>query len=806
MTTVTPANFRPYPSSTHPSSTGHKGRRPGIFSRYCFALAILLWGAPSFRAWAQTNLALGKPVTFSGQQTGNEADKAVDGNTTTRWAVSPWPQWLEVDLGATYNLSKTEIVPYADRAYQYKVEVKTSATGSYTTVADATGNTTGGALLSATFAQTSARYVKLTITGAAGYTGGWATLYEFRVLGQAPATGGGTTCGSAGGGTTGNPVSAFYGSTAYPWTDNIKWNCVYNILDYGGNGNGTADNTGAFNAARDAAAANGGGVVYFPAGTFYFAGDILLKNGVVIRGATPATTDAKSSTFAPASRLTFPKYNPTLSGSGTDNATAFKKIRTTSPDTDSNTGLVYVEVNRAGISLTGNKDTGTNKNILLFGVRNNNVAEADPGVPALTYNSVAFQNAWQRWSYRFAANLRVQAFENVLVANNRVNDNITDNFQQGGYVARDGTALLTLTGEKAIFSYTNHYGIYVNRAQGGDLNTPATGPGLFRQGVVVRDNWVYGTMRVKIHASGLGLIIKDNVLRDEPGKVAWLDPTGTRLVGNSATLENRGIDWGGHNVTVTGNNVQVNRHKLKNTIYYSVDGEGILIQECCGGTTVRGVTIGNNTTNNYIGIYKMRDIENVTIADNTITKGDGGLGDLIYVSANHNTGPYQAKNVKIENNSVSGGNIGLYANGGTGTGNTILNNTTSTTGATIRHSCEANASVSGNTGFTVNACTGAAARVAADGALEELESRYAPALYPLPAGEYLNVDLYADCAQDLQLSLLSPLAQPVRHQTHSLSPGMNHLRIPVGSLRGGTYVLRIQSAKGVLTKKVVISR
>src|SRR5258706_2504097 len=128
-----------------------------------------------------TNLALNKPVTFSSQQAGNEASHAVDGSTTTRWAASPWPQWIQVDLGTTYTIGQTEIMPYASRAYQYRVEVSLNGT-SYTTVVDRTANTTGGTTLTDTFTAASAGYVRLTVTGASGYTGGWASLYEFRVF------------------------------------------------------------------------------------------------------------------------------------------------------------------------------------------------------------------------------------------------------------------------------------------------------------------------------------------------------------------------------------------------------------------------------------------------------------------------------------------------------------------------------------------------------------------------------------------------------------------------------------------------
>lgn len=146
---------------------------------FVLLLGIMLNGQSALAV--DQNVALNKPVTFSNQQTGNEAAKAVDGSTTTRWAGYPWPQWIQVDLGTTYTIYKTEIMPYANRAYQYRVEVSLNGT-TYTTVVDKTTNTTGGATLTDTFAATSARYVRLTTTGASGYTGGWASYYEFRVF------------------------------------------------------------------------------------------------------------------------------------------------------------------------------------------------------------------------------------------------------------------------------------------------------------------------------------------------------------------------------------------------------------------------------------------------------------------------------------------------------------------------------------------------------------------------------------------------------------------------------------------------
>jgi len=75
-----------------------------------------------------------------------------------------------------------------------------------------------------------------------------------------------------------------------------------------------------------------------------------------------------NSSYNPPSKLVFPKYEPRLSGEGTPNETAFKKILTTSPDTDSNIGIVNLDINRAGINLLGDLTEGKKQNILIFGL------------------------------------------------------------------------------------------------------------------------------------------------------------------------------------------------------------------------------------------------------------------------------------------------------------------------------------------------------------------------------------------------------------------------------------------------------
>lgn len=489
-----------------------------------------------------------------------------------------------------------------------------------------------------------------------------------------------------------NAIAAFYGKEAYPWSDRLPWGCVYNIKDFPGE---TSDRQ--FEQAKAAALAQGGGVIYFPAGTYEFADDLILDDGIIVRGETPKITQAKSDDFQPPSRLVFPQYKPQLSGNGTPNDTAFKTIRTAHPQTDSHLGLVYLDINRAGVQIVPELASAQNRNIIVFGVRSNNVAYPDGRIP-----DRSFQEGWMRFSDRFTANFKINGYENILVANNRLNDRITDTYEQPGYKVKslDKKSIMTYSeGDRVPFDYSAHYGIKVNRSAQFDLaETPTTQPGLFRQGITIRDNWVYHTMRTGIQASGQGLVIQDNQIRDKQGKQIWTHPTGLTQPRNSNTFENRGIDWSGHQVTIEGNEYEVYRHRIMENRYWSVDGEGILIQECCGGTSVQGAVIRGNRGNAYIGIYKIPEIENVTITDNILLPAPIGNAN-IYVSADTNRGESQMNNVRIENNQVHGNIVAKASQGGRG--NSIFNNQSTGEGV-LEFSCQI--SVRGNRGFEQKEC------------------------------------------------------------------------------------------------------
>ncbi|MBW1298021.1 T9SS type A sorting domain-containing protein, partial [Aquimarina litoralis] len=72
---------------------------------------------------------------------------------------------------------------YNNRAYQFIVEGSSiSPTSGFFVLTDASNNTSGGSVIHRSFSPQSVRYVKLTITGASGYTGNWSSIREFEII------------------------------------------------------------------------------------------------------------------------------------------------------------------------------------------------------------------------------------------------------------------------------------------------------------------------------------------------------------------------------------------------------------------------------------------------------------------------------------------------------------------------------------------------------------------------------------------------------------------------------------------------
>ncbi|WP_083925269.1 DUF7594 domain-containing protein [Flexithrix dorotheae] len=534
-----------------------------------------------------------------------------------------------------------------------------------------------------------------------------------------------------------NPFAVVYPATpGNHWTNNLAWSNVFNVEDYGvvAGGdmatNGSSNFTNIVNAV-DAANAAGGGVVFFPSGTYYIdpgtsEDGIELKEGVILRGETPAITDATNASFAPPSRLEFPEYIFNDSGNGTPNNTAFKRIY--SFDGADNIGVVYLDINRAHIycwaplenkpGYSTRQPATEKENMIFFGTRTNNAARPFSNIPE------SFQHQWQRLPNAYAgANISALGTKNILIANNRMNDAITDNHTFSSYIIQNAnntsqTFSLENNGtddRRVSFRHSDQYGIVVNRNKGDYVwgATEDTEILSFVEGVEILGNWMFKTNRVGIHAAGKGMVIKNNVINDQDNKFRFASSNGYQSPRTDQTFENRGIDWAGHNVTIEGNQIEVYNDYFENVFtgqeQHSVDGEGILLQECCGGTTVDGAIIRNNVLSGQdpmIGIWKAGDIRNVEISGNDL----GGVG-IITVMSNKSTdnsfwGVFDlniSNNININTGGGSPMTRGLKVIASKGGSNVVVQNNAAVNGGTeLLVPCFAQ--VSGNTNFTVQDC------------------------------------------------------------------------------------------------------
>jgi hypothetical protein len=127
------------------------------------------------------NIAIGKNVIASSEDTPTPVTNLVDGDVSdeARWSALGFPQSAEIDLGTNYNLTHVELFTYLGRAYQYTIEAKEEG-GEYEEIVDRSLNISTEQPISDVTLIT-ARYVKIIITGASGYSGDWVSLNELKI-------------------------------------------------------------------------------------------------------------------------------------------------------------------------------------------------------------------------------------------------------------------------------------------------------------------------------------------------------------------------------------------------------------------------------------------------------------------------------------------------------------------------------------------------------------------------------------------------------------------------------------------------
>jgi hypothetical protein len=135
-----------------------------------------------------TNVAAGRPATASSQTNPALAPAAVtDGNANTYWESvnGSFPQWIQVDLGAAASIGRVALklppaAAWATRTQTLSVQTSTGGT-TFTTAVPSAGHTfdpATGNTVSIAVPATTARYVRVNITGNTGWPAGQAAEFE----------------------------------------------------------------------------------------------------------------------------------------------------------------------------------------------------------------------------------------------------------------------------------------------------------------------------------------------------------------------------------------------------------------------------------------------------------------------------------------------------------------------------------------------------------------------------------------------------------------------------------------------------
>jgi hypothetical protein len=129
------------------------------------------------------NLALNKVVTVNSvENVGTPGTNAVDGNTGTRWSSAfSDPQWIYVDLQATYNITRVKLNWEPAYATSFQIQVSSNAV-DWTSIYSTTTGT--GGIQDLTGLSGTGRYVRM--YGTVRKTQYGYSLYEFEVYGTAP--------------------------------------------------------------------------------------------------------------------------------------------------------------------------------------------------------------------------------------------------------------------------------------------------------------------------------------------------------------------------------------------------------------------------------------------------------------------------------------------------------------------------------------------------------------------------------------------------------------------------------------------
>lgn len=195
----------------------------------------------------------------------------------------------------------------------------------------------------------------------------------------------------------------------------------------------------------------GGGVLYFPEGAYFFNYHVTIPTRVILRGQPVTLTNSYDRKKGQSgTRFEFPVYVPTFTGMGGAKYPAVKNI-ISGPEPKNSFGIVDIDLNRARVDFML-PDRMFHSRVLILGVRTNNNA-----MPSMCGFNDGY--GWQRHPGN-EPSIGVSVTDTLLIAQCTINDNITDDYEMPEYKTNDG---IIFTNPAIKFEHGNHPAIEIKQ-------------------------------------------------------------------------------------------------------------------------------------------------------------------------------------------------------------------------------------------------------------------------------------------------------------------------------------------------------
>lgn len=118
-----------------------------------------------------------------GEQDVNPAINLLDGVTDDdhRWSAQVYPKSVVIDYGKLKEFTGSKVYTYKNRSYHYTIGISEFPDRDFTTVVEQNGAAPNHPI-EHSFAKTTGRYVKLTVTGCTNYASNWVSINELEMI------------------------------------------------------------------------------------------------------------------------------------------------------------------------------------------------------------------------------------------------------------------------------------------------------------------------------------------------------------------------------------------------------------------------------------------------------------------------------------------------------------------------------------------------------------------------------------------------------------------------------------------------